>query len=306
MSNIHGGRKACESVRELLSPYMDGRTTAAETRRLEEHLVGCPACQQELAQLRLVVQGLHALPQIAAPRSFALPASTARAPRVPFLATITYLRTAAATLAACLVILVGASTYLAQANPTTSAVSVAPSAFSQPREGTSDTRRTGAVTAPAAAPAPAAASAPPGKGAGEPEPTAAPAAPLAAPPAQGTPQPHPAAAPQAPAVPTTAAAPAATAAPAAQSAPPTAAAGQDKALVGSAPANAEEGEAPSPTPATRPAASESPFRATTAGEPSAAGPNLREGLWTAEVIVAISLLLAAVGAFLGPRGGQHR
>lgn len=58
-----------------LSPYLDGRLTERQKRRLERHLAACPACRQELSELRGTVQLLGQVPLRPVPRSFALPAS---------------------------------------------------------------------------------------------------------------------------------------------------------------------------------------------------------------------------------------
>jgi hypothetical protein len=50
----------------------------AESRRLEAHLTQCPACRDELAELRATVQSLSELPLAEAPRSFALTAAPQR------------------------------------------------------------------------------------------------------------------------------------------------------------------------------------------------------------------------------------
>lgn len=57
---------------EDLSAHLDGRLSAAESARLEGHLASCEPCRQLLGELRAVVEGLHALPSVPAPRSFAL------------------------------------------------------------------------------------------------------------------------------------------------------------------------------------------------------------------------------------------
>lgn len=42
----------CEVVRELLSAYLDGETTPEETECIRAHLSVCPACRDELEELR--------------------------------------------------------------------------------------------------------------------------------------------------------------------------------------------------------------------------------------------------------------
>lgn len=58
--------------RALLSPYLDGRLTPVQGRRLEEHLATCDRCQRQLAELRATVELLRSLPQEEVPRSFVL------------------------------------------------------------------------------------------------------------------------------------------------------------------------------------------------------------------------------------------
>lgn len=80
-------------VRDNLSAYHDGALSAGDTRRVEQHLAACAAaCQAELKALRQAVAAVRALPEIRAPRSFALtradlqrvrPAPPASAPAQP-------------------------------------------------------------------------------------------------------------------------------------------------------------------------------------------------------------------------------
>jgi anti-sigma factor RsiW len=57
---------------EELSAHVDGRLSPAESARLERHLASCEACRRRLAELRAVVEGLHALPPVPVSRSFVL------------------------------------------------------------------------------------------------------------------------------------------------------------------------------------------------------------------------------------------
>ena len=65
-------------TRRQLSPYVDGKLSAQESRRLEEHLAQCRACRDELEELRATVQAMAELPLVEAPRSFALTAAPRR------------------------------------------------------------------------------------------------------------------------------------------------------------------------------------------------------------------------------------
>lgn len=58
--------------RRHLSAYVDGRLEPPRRAALERHLAVCLFCQEELAALRGVVALLRRVPQVEAPRSFAL------------------------------------------------------------------------------------------------------------------------------------------------------------------------------------------------------------------------------------------
>ncbi len=66
-----------------LSAYLDSRLSTAESARLEEHLLSCEPCRRQLDELRIVVEGLRALPSVSAPRSFALRPEQVQAPSRP-------------------------------------------------------------------------------------------------------------------------------------------------------------------------------------------------------------------------------
>jgi len=57
---------------EALSSYLDRHLSPADSARLEKHLTSCEICRRHLEELRAVVEGLHALPSVPVPRSFAL------------------------------------------------------------------------------------------------------------------------------------------------------------------------------------------------------------------------------------------
>ena len=71
-------------IRALLSPYVDGEVSAAETRRVEEHAAACPACRDELDSLTATVELVRALPELELPRSFELTRLPEEEPRVSF------------------------------------------------------------------------------------------------------------------------------------------------------------------------------------------------------------------------------
>ena len=64
-------------VRGLLSAYIDGEVIESEARRVEGHLALCGECRRELDTLRSTVDLLNRLPELAVPRSFALPEALA-------------------------------------------------------------------------------------------------------------------------------------------------------------------------------------------------------------------------------------
>jgi len=79
---------------EQLSTLLDREGLAEEQAQWEAHLSTCPQCQQGLAGLRQTVALLHALPQPALPRSFALPLEVAEPVAIPQAAAPTPIRQA--------------------------------------------------------------------------------------------------------------------------------------------------------------------------------------------------------------------
>lgn len=106
--------KDCVAVAELLSPYLDGRVTAAEKALVQEHLERCEDCAQELDSLRFTINLLQRLPTVEVPRSFTLQPTVRRQSPLFYL-----LRNATAALAAVLVVLFAGSFYLQSAVPQT-------------------------------------------------------------------------------------------------------------------------------------------------------------------------------------------
>ncbi len=47
---------ACQQVVELVTDYLEGALPAADRRRLEGHLAGCPHCTEYLAQMRETIR----------------------------------------------------------------------------------------------------------------------------------------------------------------------------------------------------------------------------------------------------------
>ena len=60
----------CATVKGLLSEYMDDNLDPDTKARLEDHLVRCKGCTEELASLRLLVQELNSLEPVEAPEDF--------------------------------------------------------------------------------------------------------------------------------------------------------------------------------------------------------------------------------------------
>ena len=81
MAGLWGQMSEHERVKGLLSPYLDGRVSKAERALVERHLTSCADCARDLATLRVTVAAVREMPRVRAPRSFALPRSTARQPR---------------------------------------------------------------------------------------------------------------------------------------------------------------------------------------------------------------------------------
>ena len=65
---------------QRLSAYIDERLEARERRELERHLETCPSCQEGLNSLRVTVDLLRRMPQVAVPQSFTLTKAMAPAP----------------------------------------------------------------------------------------------------------------------------------------------------------------------------------------------------------------------------------
>jgi hypothetical protein len=60
----------CATIKELLSEYMDDTLDPNIRARLEDHLVTCKGCTEELTSLRALVQELHSLEPVEAPADF--------------------------------------------------------------------------------------------------------------------------------------------------------------------------------------------------------------------------------------------
>src|SRR3990172_3041352 len=96
-----------QRFRDRLSAHIDGELTPREARGLEAHLSACDSCRRELAGLRAAVLALRELPDVDAPRSFALTAGQAARPAPRLVAAqglVTGVRIAGAAVAAVLAI----------------------------------------------------------------------------------------------------------------------------------------------------------------------------------------------------------
>lgn len=59
---------------DLLSAHVDSEATTDERRFVEEHLVGCPSCREELASITTAREAVRALPTVAVPSPATSPA----------------------------------------------------------------------------------------------------------------------------------------------------------------------------------------------------------------------------------------
>jgi predicted anti-sigma-YlaC factor YlaD len=79
VTQIYGSHD--EQWQTQISSYIDGALSGDELARFEQHLATCPACQTNLATMQKTVNLVQSLPQIRAPRSFALTPEQAEALR---------------------------------------------------------------------------------------------------------------------------------------------------------------------------------------------------------------------------------
>lgn len=56
--------KPCERTDSLLSAYLEGETSPAETRFLDSHLASCPRCRDQKAAMETLLSRLHTLPRV--------------------------------------------------------------------------------------------------------------------------------------------------------------------------------------------------------------------------------------------------
>jgi len=60
----------CAGMKELLSEYIDGTLDARTRATVDEHLLNCRDCKEELASLRAVVRALESMEPVKAPEDF--------------------------------------------------------------------------------------------------------------------------------------------------------------------------------------------------------------------------------------------
>jgi len=68
---------------ERFSAYLDGEISPKEALAVESHLESCDSCRDELAEIRFFASALAELPEVEAPRSFALTPEHVAAPATP-------------------------------------------------------------------------------------------------------------------------------------------------------------------------------------------------------------------------------
>jgi hypothetical protein len=95
----------CRKVRDMLSEYVDNRLGSEKKSLIERHVETCEACSKELESLRMTVQLLHIVPEVAVPRSFMVPVPQSRRESAFGPASLRWLRPATAIVAIALVVL---------------------------------------------------------------------------------------------------------------------------------------------------------------------------------------------------------
>lgn len=55
---------SCHAIQKELSAYLDGELSSSAREAIDTHLKGCAACQQRLAELHKLAEGLAVLPQV--------------------------------------------------------------------------------------------------------------------------------------------------------------------------------------------------------------------------------------------------
>jgi anti-sigma factor RsiW len=61
----------CRHVKKLISPYIDGELSAADTKQFTMHIEACAACRQELEEMKGLSRMFASVERTAAPYGFA-------------------------------------------------------------------------------------------------------------------------------------------------------------------------------------------------------------------------------------------
>jgi hypothetical protein len=99
------GGPLCRKVRGMLSEYIDNSLNSEDKSFIERHLETCEACSKELESLRMTVQLLHRVPEVAVPRSFTVTVPEPRRESAFGPSSLRWLRPATAIVAIALVVL---------------------------------------------------------------------------------------------------------------------------------------------------------------------------------------------------------
>lgn len=63
MTRANENELTCKELVELVTDYLEGALPAAEHRRFDEHIAGCPYCAVYLEQMRQTIDALGHLPE---------------------------------------------------------------------------------------------------------------------------------------------------------------------------------------------------------------------------------------------------
>jgi hypothetical protein len=99
------GEPLCRKVRVMLSEYIDNRLDSENKSLVGRHLETCEACSKELESLRMTVQLLHRVTEVAAARSFTVTVPEPRRESAFGPVSMRWLRPATAIIAVALVVL---------------------------------------------------------------------------------------------------------------------------------------------------------------------------------------------------------
>jgi len=84
----------CRRVQSKLSEYIDNMLSTKDKGAVEQHIKKCESCYSELESLKMAVQLLRRMPQVPAPRSFALAGIEPKRVIAPVTASLRWLRPA--------------------------------------------------------------------------------------------------------------------------------------------------------------------------------------------------------------------